>query len=411
MFAPTIPAKELDMSAPDLSFDAAIRFAADLIRIPSPPGREEGVARRVVEEMRRLGFDESYTDAAGNAIGIIRGRGEKPAVMLSSHLDVVDAGDPEGWEHPPYAGVVADGYLHGRGAMDIKGPLALQTYAAAAAAREQPPGDIIVAHTVLEERGGWGMAHLMAESSLRPGVVVIGEATAGDICIGHRGRAEVEIELHGLAGHASAPDRARNALDGVPAVLRALAELPAERLQREDPVLGRSTFVATDITATPVTRNVIPDRVVIAVDWRVLPGQGAEEGLALIREFLAERAPLPDGLSLEVRYTAEQQSTWTGLESDREMFGAGFLLDPDHRLTRAAAEVVRDAIGVEPRVRPWRFATDGRHTCGDHGIPTLGYAPGEEAHAHTNMERLELESARRVFEAYPSLIAALFGAL
>ena len=402
------------MTRADLSFEAALDFARDLIRIPSPPGGEEEVAGRVVEEMERIGFDEANTDPAGNAIGVIRGRGAKPPVMLSSHLDVVDPGDPQGWEYPPYGGVVADGYLHGRGAMDIKGPLALQTYAAAVAALaagERPPGDIIVAHTVLEERGGWGMAHLMAEGGLRPGVVVIGEATGGDVCIGHRGRAEVEIEIRGVAGHASVPERARNALDGVPELLRALADFPAERLQQADPVLGRSTFVATDIQASPATRNVIPDRVIVAVDWRVLPGQGAGEGLDLIREFLAERSGLPEGLSIEVRYTTEQQSTWTGLESVREMFGAGFLLDPGHDLTRAAVAAVKDATGLEPRVRPWGFATDGRHTCGEHGIPTLGYAPGDEAHAHTNTERLELGPAEAAYAAYPTLIARLFDAL
>ncbi|HSH44406.1 MAG TPA: M20/M25/M40 family metallo-hydrolase, partial [Longimicrobiales bacterium] len=147
------------MRPDSLTFDAAIGFAADLIRIPSPPGGEEAVAARVLEEYRRLAFDDAWTDEVGNAIGLIRGRGEAPAVMLSSHLDVVDPGDPGDWEHPPYAGVVADGYLHGRGAMDIKGPLAIQTYAAARVAGdgERPPGDVIVAHTVLEERGGWGM--------------------------------------------------------------------------------------------------------------------------------------------------------------------------------------------------------------------------------------------------------------
>ncbi|NIP79882.1 MAG: YgeY family selenium metabolism-linked hydrolase, partial [Gemmatimonadetes bacterium] len=59
----------------------------------------------------------------------------------------------------------------------------------------------------------------------------------------------------------------------------------------------------------------------------------------------------------------------------------------------------------------WRFATDGRYTHGEHGIPTIGYAPGEERHAHTNTERLELAKAREVFDAYPALIRGLFDAL
>jgi succinyl-diaminopimelate desuccinylase len=348
------------------SFESAIDFAAELIRIPSPPGGEEAVARRVVMEMERLGFDEAGTDQVGNAIGVIRGRGAAAPVMLSCHLDVVDAGNPEAWEHPPFGGVIADGFLHGRGAMDIKGPLALQTYAAASFVGDRPPGDLVVAHTVLEERGGWGMDHLLSSGRVRPGAVVIGESTAGDVCIGHRGRAELEVVVHGLAGHASAPERARNALDGVGPILDALRTLPDARLRATDPVLGRSTMVPTDIRAEPLTRNVIPDRVVIGVDWRVLPGLDAERGLALVRDHLGEHVVLAEGLRWEVRYTAERQRTWTGREEVREMFGPGFLMDRDDPVTQAVVRGVASATGSTPTVRPWAFATDGRYTRGEH---------------------------------------------
>ncbi|CAN5742353.1 hypothetical protein BH23GEM9_BH23GEM9_10880 [soil metagenome] len=210
------------MTNHDLSFAAALRFARDLIRIQSPPGREGEVAARVMRELIGLGFHDVRNDAAGNVLAVAPGRGEAPPVMLCSHLDVVDVGDPASWEHAPFAADVADGFLHGRGAMDIKGPLAVQTYAAAQFLETPAAGDVIIGHTVLEERGGWGMVHLMATGEVLPAAIIIGEATAGDICIGHRGRAELIIELQGLAGHASAPERARNPLQGLPSVLAAL---------------------------------------------------------------------------------------------------------------------------------------------------------------------------------------------
>ncbi len=395
----------------ETSFDAAIGFAADLIRIPGPSGDEEAVARRVVQELERLDFHEAWTDGVGNAIGVIRGTGEAPPVMLSSHLDVVDAGDEAEWEHPPYAGVVADGWLHGRGAMDIKGPLALQTYAAAQFVGVPPPGDLVVAHTVLEERGGWGMEFFLRDSGIRPGAVVIGEATGGDICIGHRGRAEVVVTVRGEAGHASEPDRARNALAGVGAVLDAVAGFARHRLSEEGPVLGRSTITPTDVRATPGSLNVIPDRAEVVLDWRVLPGRSPEEGLASLREYLTAELALPDGLSWTVAYSTESQRTWTGREEVRTLFGGGFLLDPEHPVAAAAAAAVERATSRRPGVRPWRFATDGRHTHGEHGIPTIGYAPGEERHAHTNVERLSLDAAREAYGVYPALIEALFAVL
>ncbi|MDH5591174.1 MAG: M20/M25/M40 family metallo-hydrolase, partial [Gemmatimonadota bacterium] len=170
------------------TFENALAFAADLIRIPSLSGSEQAVAERVREEMDALGLSDVRIDDTGNVIGVARGGGDAPAVMLSCHLDVVAEGDPAEWEVPPFSGEVRDGFLHGRGAMDIKGPLALQTYAAASLIGEAP-GDVIVAHTVYEERGGLGMRRLVESGAVRPAAVVIGESTHGDICIGHRGRA------------------------------------------------------------------------------------------------------------------------------------------------------------------------------------------------------------------------------
>jgi acetylornithine deacetylase/succinyl-diaminopimelate desuccinylase-like protein len=79
----------------------------------------------------------------------------------------------------------------------------------------------------------------------------------------------------------------------------------------------------------------------------------------------------------------------------------------DAPIVRAALHAVTATTSTTPAVRPWTFATDGGHTCGIHGIPTIGYAPGEERFAHTNRERLELESARVAWAAYPQLIAAV----
>ena len=393
----------------NLSFDSALEFARALIRTPGAPGDEGAVARRVEEELRALGFRDVRADEVGNVIGVAPGRGAKPPVMLNSHLDVVDVGDAAAWEHAPFEAVIADGFLHGRGAMDIKGPLAIQTYAAAHFLDRPGAGDVIVAHTVLEERGGWGMEHLMRSGGLRPGAVIIGEATHGDICIGHRGRAELVIEIHGTAGHASAPQRARNPMDALPAVLPAVQRFAAAL--EHDAVLGPSTMAPTALETLPRSRNVIPDRVRIICDWRVLPSVTADAAVERLRTHLARDARLPDGFTLDVHFAVERQHTWTGMEEDRRLFTPGFLLDGGHPIVTAAADVVARTSGRRPGIRPWTFATDGGHSCGVSGIPTIGFAPGEERFAHTNTERLDLAEARAAYDTYPHLIAAVQDAL
>ena len=393
----------------DLSFERAIGFAAELVRIPSLPGEEEAVALRIVDEMRALGFDEARTDRAGNVVGRIAGTQGAPPVLLSSHMDVVDAGDAEAWEHDPYGGVIAGGCLHGRGSMDVKGQLALQVYAAARFVDERPAGDLLVVCSVYEEKGGWGMMHHMDTAAQRPGAVILGEATGLDLCTGHRGHAELAVEIHGLAAHASQPEHGRNPNRVLPHVLAALNEL--SDAQPCDPVLGLATLTPTVVETWPRSGNVIPDRIRVTLDMRVLPGWDEGRAIAELEALLAERVPPAEGVRVEVLPGRVTHRAWTGWEDEHSNFTPGFLLDDGHPVVAAAAAALRRATGSEPRIRQWKFGTDGGHCCGTHGVPTIGFAPGREALAHTNRERLELEPARAAYDAYPALIRAVQAAL
>ena len=192
--------------------DACVRFLQRLIRTQSMPGEEGDIAMLVASEMRALGYDEVEHDAAGNVIGLLRGLDEAPTVMFNTHLDHVDAGDPADWPHDPYGGEIHDGLLWGRGAIDIKGPLAAQVHGVARliAAGQRPPGDVYVTGTVQEEVGGLG-ARYMAET-LRPDLVLIGEPSRNEVRRGHRGRIELRVQVRGKMAHASMTDIGRNPL-------------------------------------------------------------------------------------------------------------------------------------------------------------------------------------------------------
>ena len=96
--------------------DDCVRFMADLIKIPSESTGEKDVAKRIVEEMKRLDYDEAWTADYGNVIGRV---GNGPIrLVFDAHIDTVGVGNRDSWPYDPYDGKIEGGYIYGRGASD-----------------------------------------------------------------------------------------------------------------------------------------------------------------------------------------------------------------------------------------------------------------------------------------------------
>lgn len=376
--------------------DRCLEFLRALLRTRGMPGEEGDLARLVVEEMERLGYDEVRADGAGNVIGTVRGRGEAPAVMLNTHLDHVDAGDEAAWEHPPFGGELVDGRVWGRGAVDIKGPLAAQVHGVARLLSdgEPPPGDVHVTAVVQEEVGGLGARHLVEH--LAPPLAVVGEPSSNELRRGHRGRVELLLHVRGRSAHASAPSRAVNPLA---VVARFILEL--ERLQmRADSELGPSTVSPTLIRTDQRSRNVIPGEAWLTLDWRNVPGEAGPE----VRErlqALADRS-LVEGATAEVTIPVQVWRSYTGLEAELPADNPAYALPGDHPALAEAASVLEAALGRRPPVGTWTFATDGGHLAGA-GVTVIGFGPGEEALAHTVRESIAVAEVEEALAAYAAL--------
>lgn len=371
-------------------------FLQELIRIPSLPGEEGEIARRVVAEMERLGYDEVELDEAGNVLGRIRGAGDGPSVMLNTHLDHVEAGDPDDWPHPPFEGVRDGGRIWGRGAVDIKGPLAAQVHGAARVAEEGelPPGDLWVTAVVQEEVGGLGARHLVGR--LGPDLVAVGEPSSNQLRRGHRGRVELEVRIRGRSAHASAPGRGRNPLYGLAAFLEAL---PAVELP-EHPELGPATLAPTLVGTDQGSPNVIPGEARLLLDCRIVPGQSADELRARLEPVL--RGALPEGLEGRVTVPSHHRRSWRGLEVEMPADNPAYVLPADHPAVRSAAAVLEGALGRRPGVGLWGFATDGGHFA-EAGLTVVGFGPGEEALAHTVEESVEVRELEAAAGGYAAL--------
>ncbi len=387
-----------------------VEFARRLMQTPSPSGEEGDAAALVQEEMRRLGYDEVRADEVGNVIGLIRGKGSQRgsanghSVMLNTHLDHVSPGDLALWTDSPFSATVRDGAIYGRGAVDIKGPMACQVHAGGLllAAGLRPAGDLYVVGAVLEERGGLGSQHLAR--TLKTDRAVIGEPSSNTLRRGHRGRVGLVVEVRGRAAHASVPARGVNPHYGLAAFLTRLENLPMPAQEPFGPSSVAPTLYSTDNTSP----NVIPSTARVALDWRNIPVQSPNDILAALRPLLQEslRASLPEGATGEVRVDTENLTSYTGIVEDFPSIFPSFALGEDDPALLTARRALEELLGRPFPPDIWSFATDGGHLMAV-GVPTVGFGPGDETQAHVADEHIEIAEMVEALAANAALALAL----
>jgi len=368
-----------------------VEFCQALIRTPSLPGEEGALARLITDRMTGLGYDEVWRDEIGNVIGLIRGHARHPAVMFTAHMDHVDAGDPALWPHPPYSGVVEEGYVWGRGASDTKGAIATQVLLPLVL-KEKPVADVYVAEVVLEEKGGAGTRHLV--NHLRPDVVIIGEATKNQLCLGHRGRVEVVATAVGKAAHASQPHLGKNPHYSLAEFLLRLQELSMS----ERPPF-KATVAPTLYFTDQQSANVIPGKAWVHLDWRTVPGETPEVVLKRLRKV---------GPGLRFSIPVEELTSYTGMRTQMKKVRAPYLLNAQHPVVSKIREVLERVLGRKVDVGYWHFVTDAGYFA-EQGIPVIGYSPCEEELAHTYQDRVSISLMEEALASYPALVKAIQG--
>lgn len=382
--------------------EACVDFLQRLIRTESLPGEEEQIAGLVRDEMEELGYADVAVDGAGNVQGKVPGRGEAEPVMFNTHLDHVDVGDPDGWSHGPFSGDLADGAVWGRGAVDIKGPLAAQVYGVARLLRDdfRPAGDVWVTAVVQEEVGGLGARHLMTH--LLPPLVVIGEPSRNELRRGHRGRTELVLHAVGRSVHASVPREGVNALEVVAEFIRGLGGLE----MREDPDLGSSTVVPSLIRTDQTSANVVPGEAWLTCDWRNVPGESGEDARALLAELATEAASRIPGATAEVTIPTFERVSWTGVAMEIPANNPAYAVPADHPAVPAARGILEEALGRDVPLGVWNFATDGGHFSQE-GLICLGFGPGDDLLAHTNTEHVEFTALEEALDGNEALARGL----
>lgn len=393
-----------------------VDFTARMVATPSLSGEEGNVAAIVDAELKRLGYDDVWTDAVGNVVGKINGNGG-PVVMLNGHIDVVDPGPADGWPHPAYSGTLVDGQLWGRGSVDMKGPVAAMIYGAACFKKQniKPAGDVFVTVAVSEEIGGLGSQFLMQDFSAD--AAIVGEPSNNQLRIGHRGRIELQAKFTGRSAHASAPQLGVNPHFAAATFLKSLDQLPL----LSDPILGQSTIAPTLYVTDQVSANVIPSEVIVYLDWRNVPAETPQHAIDSLTQLAAGCLDGAQSAGCEISVTRQLRKTYPGPDREFESIFPPFATAADSRLVQCAIPVIAEAIGgfenadrqrVEIATTPkvWNFATDGGHISAA-GVPTIGIGPGDDALAHTCQEHIGVDELELGSSLYGPLVSALMATM
>ena len=327
-------------------------FLSNLIRFntTNPPGNETAAAKYTAKTLEKDGFKCELFESApgrGSVITRLKGNGDKPSLLLLSHLDVV-AANPKEWSVDPFGGVVKDGCVWGRGALDMKGMTAIEVMTMKLLKRNgvKLKGDVILAATADEERGGeagagWLVKNhkdkILADYVLNEGggmAIPVGKKNIYTIQTAEKGIFWFKVKAKGSPGHGSIPGIGDNAIMRmnkvidrignyrskviiIPTVRQFLTDVAQEdkmlregltlllqkpemadqlldMLAQQDKVMAEEIRARLRMTITPtmihggVKENIIPSECETVFDCRVLPGQTPEQAFRDVKDLLKD---------------------------------------------------------------------------------------------------------------------------
>lgn len=387
----------------DAHFDEEVRFLQALVQVPTdtPPGNNAPHAERTAQLLADFGYTaEAHPVPAEevHAYGlqsltnlIVRRRYSEGGrtVALNAHGDVVPPG--EGWTHDPYGGEVVDGKLYGRASAVSKSDFATFTFALraldamVAKGQAQPKGAVELHFTYDEEFGGeLGPGWLLKQGLTQPDLL-IAAGFSHEVVTAHNGCLQMEVTVHGEMAHAAIPHTGVDALQGAVRILNALYEQNTLYKQITSQVPGIThPYLNVGRIEGGTNTNVVPGKVVLKLDRRMIPEEDPAAVEADIRRVIADAAASFPGIRVDIK---------------RLLLAHSLQALPGNAPLVSALQKHGEAIFGEPLpTKGTPLYTDVRLYCAQ-GIPAVIYGAGprtvRESNAKRADEHLVLEDLRR----------------
>ncbi|RYH10944.1 succinyl-diaminopimelate desuccinylase [Tropicimonas sp. IMCC6043] len=372
-------------------------LTAELIRCPSVTPEEGGALVCLERVLGAAGFSCTRVDRNGtpNLFARWGKKGHARSFGFNGHTDVVPVGDASAWSVDPFGAERRDGFLWGRGAVDMKSGIA--AFAAAAVdfvERTPPEGAILLAITGDEEGdaadGTVALLDWMAEQGEAMSVCLVGEPTCPDrlgdmLKIGRRGSISGFFTATGVQGHVAYPHRAKNP---VAAIARLVTRLAAEPLDTGSDHFDPSTLAVTTIDAGNPATNVIPAicRATVNIRFNDLHS-GASLAAWLQRE--AQAVATETGVTIAVEHRISGES----------------FLTPPGPLSALVAAAVEAETGLSPALSTSGGTSDARFVKDHCPVVEFGLV-GKTMHAVD--ERADIAQIHQLKAIYGRILAAYF---
>ncbi|MEO7159856.1 MAG: ArgE/DapE family deacylase [Polaromonas sp.] len=299
----------------DVHFDEEVQFLQQLVRVPTdtPPGNNAPHAERTAELLKDFGFEaekhavparevKDYGLESITNLVVRRHYGAGKIIALNAHGDVVPPGD--GWTHDPYGGDVVDGKLYGRAAAVNKSDFATYAFAVRALEALGLPlkGGIELIFTYDEEFGGELGPGWLLRKNLIHADFLIAAGFSYQVITAHNGCLQLEVTVHGKMAHAAIPDTGIDALQGASAILNALYgqnKLYKSIISKVEGI--KHPYLNVGRIEGGTNTNVVPGKVVLKLDRRMIPEENPVEVEADVRRVIAEAAATLPGITVDIK--------------------------------------------------------------------------------------------------------------
>jgi acetylornithine deacetylase len=393
------------LAAVDARRPEMIAFLQEIVRVPSVTGEEGSVQAVVAAKMADLGLkvdlwepipDElaphalhvgSFESLAGrpNVVGTHRGTGSGRSLILNAHVDVVDAGDPARWSHPPYAAEIHDGRVYGRGACDMKAGLAANLFALAAVqdAGVRLRGDVHVESVISEEDGGAGTLATILRG-YRADAAVITEPTRLAVVPAQGGSLVFRLHVPGKSAHGCVRDEGVSAIEKFAYLHRALLEFEERRNSTIDHPLyagiANKIPISIGVVKAGSWPSSVPESLIAEGRAGLVPGEMLDEFCAAFINVIDEAADADPWLR-DHRPTVEW---FSGQFAPAEV-------SVDAPVVNLISGAHAAATGERPAIGAATYGADMRHFVNYAGIPCVMYGAGDVRVAHFTDEHVPLD--------------------